>query len=191
IALELAAGHPTYLAGRPTPYIPDAVFRLAGGAYWAFVNGVLTLGTPLGRKVAAGFHARGAPLIRISMREVEAAGVIRLPRLTGVAGGVPVADGAAVPRPATVIWATGYHPDLRWIPGLPRDGYGLPVTRRGVVESMPGLYFVGMPFQFALTSALIGGVGRDAAYIADRLHARADARPPSPEGRVAVSGSPD
>ena len=38
---------------------------------------------------------------------------------------------------------------------------------RGVVASMPGLYFVGMPFQFGLTSQLLGGVGRDAGYVAE------------------------
>ncbi|EAR26257.1 potassium transporter (Trk family) protein [marine actinobacterium PHSC20C1] len=169
IALEVAASRPTYLAGRPTAHIPDAIFTLAGGAYWAFVNGVLTLKTPMGRKVASKFHTRGSPLIRISMKQVEAAGVIRLPRLTGVEHGLPVADGATVPPPKTVVWATGYRPDLQWIPDLPRDEFGLPATRRGVVKDIPGLYFVGMPFQFALTSALIGGVGRDADYIARRI----------------------
>ena len=69
------------------------------------------------------------------MKQVEAAGVQRLPRIAGVAD------------------------------GLPLDEHGLPVTRRGVVENMPGLSFVGMPFQYALTSALLGGVGRDAGYV--------------------------
>jgi putative flavoprotein involved in K+ transport len=40
---------------------------------------------------------------------------------------------------------------------------------RGVVESEPGLYFVGRFFQLAFTSSLIGGVGRDAEYIARHL----------------------
>jgi putative flavoprotein involved in K+ transport len=169
LAHELAQTHPVFLAGRPTPHVPDAVFRLAGGLYWAFVNGVLTRATPIGRKVARGFHSRGAPLIRISMKQVEAAGVQRLPRITGVTDGQPIADGAAVPRPATVIWATGYRPGLDWIAGLPLDEHGLPVTRRGVVESMPGLFFVGMPFQYALTSQLLGGVGRDAGWVVGRI----------------------
>lgn len=169
IALELAATHPVFLAGRPTPHIPDAVFRLAGGLYWAFVNGVLTRATPIGRRVARGFHSRGAPLIRISMKQVEAAGVQRLPRITGVTDGLPIADGGDVLRPATVIWATGYRPGLDWIAGLPLDEHGLPVTQRGAVESMPGLFFVGMPFQYALTSALLGGVGRDAGFVVKRI----------------------
>ena len=149
------------------------MFRLAGGLTArlaaAFVNGVLTRATPIGRKVARGFHSRGAPLIRISMKQVEAAGVRRLPRIAGVTDGLPIADGADVPRPATVIWATGYRPGLDWIASLPLDEYGLPVTRRGVVENMPGLFFIRMPFQYALTSALLGGVGRDAGFVVGRI----------------------
>ena len=139
------------------------------GLVAAHVNGVLTRATPIRRKVARGFHSRGAPLIRISMKQVEAAGVRRLPRIAGVANGLPIAAGADVPRPATVIWATGYRPGLDWIAGLPLDEYVVPVTRRGAVESMPWLFFVGMPFQYARTSALLGGVGRDAGYVVGRL----------------------
>ena len=92
------------------------------------------------------------------MKQVEAAGGQRLPRIAGVADGLPIAGGAGVRRPATVIWATGHRPDLDWIAGLPLDEYGLPVTRRGVAENMPGLYVVGMPFQYAPTSAGWGGM---------------------------------
>ena len=79
------------------------------------------------------------------MKQVEAASVQRLPRITGVTDGQQIADGAAMPKPATVIWATGYRPGFDWIAGLALDEHGLPVTRRGAVENMPGLYFVGMP----------------------------------------------
>ena len=87
IALELARRHRTFLAGRPTPHIPDPVFALAGGAYWAFINNVLTVNTPIGRKVAAKFPERGGPLIRVSMKQVEAQGepvAARLERKDGM-----------------------------------------------------------------------------------------------------------
>ena len=188
IAMELAGAHPggtVYLAGRPTSHIPDAVFRFAGPVYWKLVNSLLTLDTKPGRKVATGFHDRGAPLIRVSMHDVEHAGVVRLPRLTGVADGQPVFDGAKAapvagnqsrtPAPGnvrTIIWATGYRPELDWIEDLPVGAHGWPATVRGAVAQLPGLYFVGMPFQYALTSGLIGGVGRDAAYVVEHLRAR-------------------
>jgi putative flavoprotein involved in K+ transport len=166
ISLELARHRPrgsVYLAGRPTPHIPDAVFRFAGPLYWRLVNSLLTLDTKPGRKVAAGFHKRGAPLIRVSVKDVERAGVVRLPRITG-AKDVP-AD------VRSVIWATGHRPAFDWIEGLPLDADGWPATSRGVVPELPGLYFVGMPFQYALTSGLIGGVGRDAEYVVAHLKA--------------------
>jgi putative flavoprotein involved in K+ transport len=169
IALELAASHPVFLAGRPTPHIPDALLAVAGELYWAFIYRVLTIATPIGRKVGPKFHSRGGPLIRISMKQVQAAGVTLLPRLTGVEGGAPMAEGVSVPRPSTVIWATGFRPGLEWIEGVPLDAGGRPDAPRGVVASMPGLYFVGMPFQFGLTSQLLGGVGRDAGYVVERI----------------------
>ncbi|MBG0741394.1 NAD(P)-binding domain-containing protein [Paeniglutamicibacter antarcticus] len=187
IALELAQSRPkgtVYLSGKPTAHIPDAVFRFAGPLYWRLVNSVLTLDTKTGRKVAAGFLEHGAPLIRVSVREVERAGAVRLPRLSGAVDGKPVfdvgtADGgthaAETKGPAsvcTIIWATGYRPVFQWIEGLAVDSHGWPATIRGVVPKIAGLYFVGLPFQYALTSGLVGGVGRDAEYIVEQLKAR-------------------
>lgn len=171
ISLELARNRPAgtvYLAGRPTKHIPDAVLRFAGPLYWRLVNSLLTLDTKPGRKVAAGFHQQGAPLIRVAVKDVERAGVVRLPRIT-----------AAKDLPSgvrSVIWATGYRPAFDWIEGLPLDTDGWPATSRGVVPELPGLYLVGMPFQYALTSGLVGGVGRDAEYVVEHLKARREAR---------------
>lgn len=187
IALELAASHRVFLAGRPTPHIPDPLLRYAGEAYWRFIHHVLTKRTTAGRKVAAGFHQRGAPLIRISVKDLDRAGVIRVPRLTGTAGGQPTFDGGGFDggspaagtsdggSPAavrTVIWATGSRPDLGWIDGLELPPSGWPDTNRGAVPSLPGLYMVGMPFQYALTSGLIGGVDRDAEYVVKQIARR-------------------
>ncbi len=51
------------------------------------------------------------------------------------------------------------------------------VVRLGAA-GVPGLYFLGLPFQYALTSALIGGAGRDAAFVVDRIDREAAAPPP-------------
>ena len=168
IALELAQSRPAgtvFLAGRPTKHIPDAVFRFAGPLYWRLVNSLLTLDTKPGRKVAAEFHKHGAPLVRVKVDDVERAGAVRLSRIS-IGADVP-------PDVRTVIWATGFRPDFGWIEGLPTDDDGWPATSRGVVPELPGLYFVGMPFQYALTSGIVGGVGRDAEYVVEHLNVRA------------------
>jgi len=78
-----------------------------------------------------------------------------------------LADGWAL-EVASMVWATGFKPDFGWIelPVFGEDGH--PVQHRGVVESAPGLYFLGLPFQHSFASAVIGGVGKDARYIAER-----------------------
>lgn len=180
IALELAATHRTFIAGRPTPHVPDPVLRWADPLYWRFIHFILTTDNPLGRKVRANFHRRGAPLIRISVKDLDRAGVVRLPRFSAVAGGQPAFDDGTSRSVRTVIWATGYKPSLEWIEGLNLTDWGWPETRRGAVPELPGLYFVGMPFQYSLTSGLIGGVGRDAACVVDGILARTRDGVPAP-----------
>lgn len=189
IALELAATRRVSIAGRPTVRVPDAVLRYAGAAYWFLLSNVLTIGTPPGRKVATVFGKRGAPLINISMEQLAAAGVTRLPRISGVEDGLPVAGENGVVTAATIIWATGYRPDLAWLPPLPVTEEGTPVTRRGLVTELPGLYFVGMPYQYGLTSGLIGGVGRDADFIAG-LIAAAQSASPTKSAETGTTGAP-
>jgi putative flavoprotein involved in K+ transport len=161
------------------------VLRHAGALYWRFVNSVLTRDTPIGRKAAAGFERRGAPLIGISMRILERAGVTRLKRIESVSNGLPVTQDGRIISVKTVIWATGYRSDLSWIDGVQLQPDGWPEHARGVVESAPGLYVLGAPFQYALTSGLLGGIGRDAAYLAARItQSAAQPRPVSvPSGR--------
>lgn len=180
IALELAATHRTFLSGRPTPHVPDPVLRWADPLYWRFIHFVLTTDNPLGRKMSANFHRHGAPLFRISVKDLDRAGVVRLPRFSAAAGGQPAFDDGTSRSVRTVIWATGHKPSLDWIEGLPVTDWGWPITRRGVVPELPGLYFVGMPFQYSLTSGLVGGVGRDAAYVVDGILERTKSGVPTP-----------
>jgi putative flavoprotein involved in K+ transport len=81
-----------------------------------------------------------------------------------------------------VIWCTGYTPDFSWIhPALPAR-HGFPIQNRGIVESLPGLYFMGLLFQYSRSSVLLGGVGRGAKHIADHIASRQseDERPLEP-----------
>jgi putative flavoprotein involved in K+ transport len=135
---------------------------------------VLTVDSPLGRKInERGVGRRGSPLIRVTPEAIRRAGVERVPRTEGVVDGKPrLADGPVLDV-AAVVWATGFRPDFSWIelPILGAGGY--PVHYRGVAEGVPGLYFLGLPFQYTLYSSLIGGVGADARYVAEHIRNRA------------------
>ena len=95
-----------------------------------------------------------------------------MPRTDGVAGGNPRLEDGRILDGEAVLWATGFGPDFNWIelPIFGKDCY--PVHHRGVAEGEEGLYFLALPFQHTLTSALIGGVGADARYIAEHLRSR-------------------
>ena len=172
IALEIAGSRTTLISGKPTFHIPDTILRYAGGFYWWFINNVLTVRTPVGKKARIQILSHGGPLINISAGMLDTAGVKRLSKIVGVKNGFPVTDDGQVLKVKNVIWCTGFRPDFSWIsPGV-TDHTGWPVTQRGVT-SLKGLYFVGMLFQYGLTSGLIGGVGRDAANVVRHMRAMA------------------
>lgn len=67
-----------------------------------------------------------------------------------------------------MVWATGFRPDYSFIEAPVLDARGRPVHRRGIT-SAPGLVFLGLSWQHTRGSALLGWVGRDAAYLAERM----------------------
>jgi putative flavoprotein involved in K+ transport len=79
---------------------------------------------------------------------------------------------------ANVIWATGYTPGFSWI-DLPVFGEREPLHTRGVVTSAPGLYFIGLDFLYAVSSAMIHGVSRDAEYVARHIASRSERSAPN------------
>jgi putative flavoprotein involved in K+ transport len=170
IALELARTRRVWLAGHETGRIPR---RLLGRDIYDWIWPVmkrLSIDTRLGRRLRERTR-RGDPLVGISPREIADAGVIRVGRLTEERGGLPVCDGEVI-EPSAIVWSTGFAPDYRWIDLPIFDATGFPRHRRGVATEAPGLFFVGLRFQYRMTSALIGGVGDDAAFIAGEIAAR-------------------
>jgi putative flavoprotein involved in K+ transport len=145
---------------------------------------VLTVRTPIGRKARRQLAGKGLPLARVRRKDLIGAGVTRVPRVTGVRGGLPVLEDGETLDVATVIWCTGFVTDFSWIDLPAFDPDGEPRHERGVVRSEPGLYFIGLPFQSTAASSLIGGVDRDARYIARHVAAH----PPTPTVPVGRRG---
>jgi putative flavoprotein involved in K+ transport len=197
IALDAARAHDTCVAGRDTGHVPFRIDGLAARLLLVRLvlrvvfHRILTVATPMGRKVRAKVLHEGGVLVRTKPRDLTAAGITRVPRVAGVRNGSPLLEDGRVLDVANVVWCTGFHPGFSWI-DLPVFGPdGEPQHDRGVVSSEPGLYFVGLHFLFAMSSVMIHGVGRDAERIADRISAtrrEADhARRPDPGAAVHVA----
>ncbi|HET7235423.1 MAG TPA: NAD(P)-binding domain-containing protein [Actinomycetota bacterium] len=183
ISLEVAATHPTWLSGPIRGHLPvdidGGIARHVGFRVVRFIGlHVLTLRTPFGRRGRAKSSSKGDPLVRVKPKQLDAVGVRRVPKTVAVHGGAPVLEDGTVLDVANVIWCTGFRHDLSWI-DLPIFGAdGAPMHERGVVTAEPGLYFVGLPWQYSAASDVLPGVGRDAAYVAKQLVRRSRRRMP-------------
>ncbi len=177
IGIEVAPTHPTWMSGKETGHVP---FRIES-AMWRFFlvrllrffgHHVLTVNTPIGRKLGPKIISRGAPLVRVKPQDLIDAGIERVPRVVGVQNGRPFLEGGRSLEVQNIIWCTGYHPGFSWI-DLPIFGEdGEPVHECGVVSRAPGMYFVGLHFLYSMTSATLIGVGRDAERVAKAIELR-------------------
>lgn len=177
LALEAARKHNVWLAGRDPGHIP---FNIEGKLAKLFLVSfvirfifyrILTTNTFLGRKARPKIISMGGPLVRHKPKQFPAAGIERIARITGVKDGKPVINGSQKLDVKNILWCTGYYPRFSWI-DLPVFKNDEPVQNRGVVAGEPGLYFLGLHFLYALSSDMIHGVGRDAAYIAKQIEHR-------------------
>jgi len=178
IAYEVAGTHHhTVLCGRDPGQIP---LRLDSRAAHVFLPVFLFVGrhlitrrTPIGRKAMHEVRFHGGPMLRVKRADLAARGVERVPeRVAGVRDGQPVLDDGRVLAVANVVWCTGFRQVFDWIrlPVFGADGW--PDELRGVTAGAPGLFFCGLCFQYAFSSMVLPGVGRDAEYVATRIAAR-------------------
>ena len=184
IAIEVARTHRTILSGAFHGQIPFRVIdspraRIAWPIIsFAFAH-VMTIRTPMGRKMRKQIRGGGGggPLLRVRLPDLDAAGVERHEaRTVGAQDGLPVLADGTVLDVRNVVWCTGYRHEYDWI-GAPVVGPdGWPDEVRGVSPTVPGLYFLGIPFSYSFTSMLVAGAGRDATYVVERIAERVAAR---------------
>ena len=175
IAFEAAPSHQVFLSGKDNGQFPVPIESRRGRVGFRILyrvgTHVLTVNTPIGRKMRPHVRHGGGPLLRYRRKELAAAGVERmLARTVGVEDGLPLLDDGRVLDVRNVVWCTGFRPDFSWIRfpfELGEDGY--PVQYRGVAESSPGLYFAGLPFLHSFASMLIAGAAREAGWIARHI----------------------
>lgn len=179
IAMDaVRAGVPTWMSGRDTGHVPFPIhsrvtyYAVFPVLFRVVFHRVLSVSTPIGRRVRQRMIAKGMPLIRVKPKDLQSAGVTRVERTVGVRDGLPLlADGRTLDV-ANVVWCTGFDGGFSWI-DLPVFGPdGEPMQHRGVVGREPGLYFVGLHFLYAPSSTMIHGIARDSQYVADAVTAR-------------------
>jgi putative flavoprotein involved in K+ transport len=166
IALDAARQHRVWLAGRPTGSVSPVLYSRPS---WWLATTLITTKTSMGRKMATQLRTKGTPLVRIRESDFATAGIARVPRVEGVEGGKPRLNDGRLLDVRNVVWCTGFKHDYSWIQLPAAAGGHVPPHERGVVPAEPGLYFMGLPFQFGHNSALIDGVGRDAEYVVSRI----------------------
>jgi putative flavoprotein involved in K+ transport len=71
----------------------------------------------------------------------------------------------------TVLFATGYRPDLGYLSSLGALENGMPLHAGGISTTHPGLAYVGLEFQRSFSSNTLRGVHRDAEHVAAPLAA--------------------
>jgi putative flavoprotein involved in K+ transport len=181
IAMDLSPTHRVWLSGPSTGQIPvrhgTRPARAGFRAFRFLGHRVLRVDTRIGRKLGPKLIAKGDPLIRTKLKDLLAAGVERVPRVVGIRDGLPVLEDDRVVDVANVVWCTGFRTDFGWIDLPVFDDDGKPMHYRGVVDSEPGLCFLGLVFQYALSSDVLPGGGRDAEYIAKHIASRGRREP--------------
>ena len=175
VAYDVASRHPTILCGRDCGSLPVRWEGRSGRLFIpvmiAVFRHVLTRRTPLGRREMGHERSHGSPSLRIKPADLETRGVERThTRFTGTVDGRPQLSDGRVIDAASVVWCTGFRQVFDWIdiPGvIGPDGW--PREYRGVVSDVPGLFFCGLSFQYAMSSMILPGVGRDAAYVGHKI----------------------
>ncbi|TFV63530.1 FAD-dependent oxidoreductase [Geodermatophilus sp. DF01-2] len=183
LAVELSATHDvTVAAGREPHYLPERTLGVS--LYdWLLVSGLLNADRDAwaSRRI----RARGDAIVGRELQRLRRRGVIRvLPHRVVAASGtrVELSNGSAE-EVASVLWCTGFAPDTGWVdvPGA-LDGDGTPRHDRGA-SPVPGLHWMGLPWQTRVNSGLVDGVDRDARRTAHRIASALSAEPSSPAGR--------
>lgn len=168
IAVELSKDRETYLAvSAPLRYFPLSLYRKS--IFWWFDKaGILKASRDsiLGRLI----RKKGDPIFGFELKQaVSEKKVIIKTRVMGAEDHQITFEDHTSLTVQTIIWATGFKSSFPWlhIEGI-LDANGQVLHQRGVT-SVKGFYFIGLPWQHRRGSALLQGVGYDAAYLVKEI----------------------
>jgi putative flavoprotein involved in K+ transport len=179
IAEELSRTHEVHMSiGSRQKPLPQRV--LGRDLFWFLdATGLIrkSVESRIGRRLAGRDTLIGPrPRTRVRRHGLQLHG-----RAVDAEGSVVSFDDGSRLEVGSVIWATGFRTDHSWIDVPVFDEDRRLVHRRGVTAS-PGLYFIGLTWQFTRGSALLGFVKDDAEHIAREIDAFRPAAADDDEG---------
>lgn len=168
IAVELSEHNETYLSvGHKIQFLP---LTIAGRSIFKWFDrlGILQANRNsfIGKKV----QRRPDPIFGFELKEKIINNEVKIKSRTWSVHQEEIQfDDQSTIRVNNVIWATGFKQDYSWI-DVPQlfNSNGIVKHNRGVSE-IGGLYFLGMPWQHRRGSALLLGVGEDAAFLMEHI----------------------
>jgi putative flavoprotein involved in K+ transport len=172
LAVELARTREVTVAAPREPwFLPEDVLGVSM-YWWTLLTGVLNADADA--RVSRYVRRRGDSIVGKELQALVRSRRVALhtSRVVDADGAVVVLqDGTRLPV-RNVLWCTGFRPDTGWIdvPGAV-DERGEPVHEAGA-SPVPGLHWMGLPWQTRLNSSIIDGVDRDAKALADRIGPR-------------------
>lgn len=162
IAEELTRTHEVTVAlGRKQPVLPQ---RILGRDVFDALELLGVLNVPASSWLGQRLQRRD-PVIGTDLRRLERQGRLTLTsRVVDVEGRALIMEAGKRLKADAVVWATGFRPEYSWLDADVLDNRGWPVHIGGVTQ-VPGLAFVGLPWQRTRGSALLTGVGPDAEAV--------------------------
>ncbi len=171
LAVELAGTHSVTVAAPRMPWYLPVSWLGVDLYWWSYLTGVLNAQSD--SRVSRYVRRRGDAIVGTELRDLIRTGRVRLlPHrvVSGEGHAVRLADGTDAPV-SCVLWCTGFRPATSWIDVDGAIGAdGTPLHTAGA-SPVPGLHWMGLPWQTRLNSSIIDGVDRDARRLADRIGA--------------------
>lgn len=168
IAVELSAQFPVSVSVRKPLKFKSLEVLGRSIFFWGTAFGILH--APSNSWIARRLRAQGDPVYgRELQRLLKEKRLLLLPEIHSFSSNrIRFTDGQTFSY-RTLIWATGFIEDFSWIE-IPElfDQKGRICHQEGI-SPVAGLYFMGLPWQRARSSALLMGAGRDAQFITQHL----------------------
>ncbi|GAL76512.1 probable L-amino-acid oxidase [Nonlabens ulvanivorans] len=138
--------------------------------WWFTITGFLNYNkySWIGKKI----NSSTQPVIGTDVKEIlSRENVIPVGRTKDASDQKIIFENKKVSTIKNIIWATGYRPNFSWIEGLELDANNYPKNYRGI-SNIKGLYFMGLPWMYTRGSATLGGVSKDADFLANYINSK-------------------